>query len=153
MANKQRRVKGSILEIKLGNGKYCYAQDLDVDIMFIDICLDTPLEQLDILTSKEPLFFVGVYNDVITQGRWNKVGKLPIKSEYQIVPMKFIQDALDPNSFELYNPNTGEITKSTRGECEGLERAAVWEGSHVEDRLKDHFDGISNVWVEQLKIK
>ena len=36
-------------------------------------------------------------------------------------------------------------------ECVGLERAAVWEPEHVEDRLRDHFAGRSNRWVESLK--
>ena len=78
---------------------------------------------------------------------------MPIKQEYQTTPLKFIQDSLNPNNFELYNPNTGEITKATREQCEGLECAAVWEAEHVEDRLRDYFDGKPNTWVEQLAIK
>jgi len=35
----------------------------------------------------------------------------------------------------------------------GLERAAVWGPSHVEDRLRDHYAGRKNKWVESLRIK
>ncbi len=42
---------------------------------------------------------------------------------------------------------------ATTGECIGLEAAAVWEAEHVEDRLRDHFAGQLNKWVEQLRAK
>ena len=150
---KQRRTKGSIIEIKLNNGVFAYAQDVDADILFFDFFSDSPLNDFSILCNKKPLFFLGVYNDVVTSGKWKKVGKLPIKQEYQLTPFKFIQDSLNPNNFELYNPNTGEITKATREQCVGLECAAVWEAEHVEDRLRDYFDGKPNKWVEQIAIK
>ena len=67
--------------------------------------------------------------------------------------MKFIQDSLNPSKFESYNPNTGEITPSTKEECIGLERAAVWEAEHVESRITDFFNSRENVWVKQLELK
>ena len=67
--------------------------------------------------------------------------------------MQCIQDGLDETQFELYNPNTGEVTKATREECEGLETCAVWEAYHVESRLRDHYNGVPNDIVEALKIK
>jgi hypothetical protein len=152
---KQRRTKGSILEIKLDNGTFAYAQDVGVDILFFNFFSNTPLDknEIRILSDKLPLFFLGVYNDAITSGKWKKVGKLPIKQGHQIVPLKFIQDSLNPNNFEHYDPNTGKITKASKEECEGLECAAVWEAEHVEDRLRDYRNRKPNKWVEQLAIK
>ena len=66
--------------------------------------------------------------------------------------MQFIQDPINPEKFELYNPNTGEITSTTRDEAKGLERAAVWEAEHIESRLRDYYEGKENTWVNQLKI-
>lgn len=37
-------------------------------------------------------------------------------------------------------------------ECENLEVAAVWDAHHVEDRLRDHFDGRPNEWVESMRL-
>jgi hypothetical protein len=37
------------------------------------------------------------------------------------------------------------------GECTSLERAAVWDTEHIEDRLEDYFNGRENKWVESLK--
>lgn len=146
---KQRRTRGSILEIKLDNGKYAYAQDLDVDVLFYDIYLDNPLKDLTILNEVKPLFFIGVYNDVITNGDWKKIGKLPIKEDYKETPLKFIQDGLNPNNFELYNPNTGEITPTTKKKIIGLERASVWDKNHVEDRIIDYYNQKPCVWLKE----
>ncbi len=153
MAKRQKRTVGSILEIDLENGHYGYAQIINDDIMFYDMYANSKVSDIKILEDKRPLFFLGVYDDVVTKGRWEIVGKLPIKDEHKIVPNKFIQDSLNPKNFELYNPNTGEISPSKREEVEGLECAAVWEAEHVEDRLRDYYNGKPNVWVEQLAIK
>jgi len=45
------------------------------------------------------------------------------------------------------------MRKGTRKESQGLEAAAVWEPEHIEDRLRDHFDGKPNKWLESLRIK
>lgn len=151
---RQQRTIGSILSIDLEDGYYNYAQILEFGIAFFDIHVkESKLVSLDSLLEKPILFIVEVYNDVITRGRWVKIGKLPIRKDLEILPMEFIQDALNPQNFELYNPRTGEIIPSTREECEGLERSAVWDSNHVEDRLRDYYAGRPCIWVEQLKIK
>jgi hypothetical protein len=38
-------------------------------------------------------------------------------------------------------------------EVKGLERAAVWEADHIEDRLTDYIDGKENKWVKSLELK
>lgn len=148
---KQRRTIGAMVEIDLKNGNYCYAQILNDGLVFFDLKTTKRLTNLDVLLECPVLFFLSVYRDVISQGRWLKVGKLPIRKEFEVLPMKFIQDNLNPDRFELYNPNTGDITKTTKDKIIGLERAAVWEADHVEDRLRDHYEGKLNVWLEQLK--
>ena len=94
-----------------------------------------------------------MYRDVISTGLWLKVGKLPIREDLKILPMQCIQNGLDDTIFRLYNPNTGEMTKATREECEGLEKCAVWEVHAVEERTIDHYNGVPIFWVESLKIK
>ncbi|MCK0115021.1 Imm26 family immunity protein [Gelidibacter sp. F63206] len=148
---KQIRTIGAIVEIDLKNGDYCYAQILNDGLAFYDLKVKEKLSDFDVLLECPVLFFLSVYRDAISQGRWLKVGKLTIRKEFEVLPMKFIQDGLNPNIFELYNPNTGDITRTTKDKITGLERAAVWEANHVEDRLRDYYDGKPNVWLEQLK--
>ena len=151
---RQRRTPRSIVKIDLKNGYYNYAQLLENGIAFFDIYTKDPeLEDLSILLKKTILFIVSVYRDVISTGLWLKIGKLPIREDLKTLPMECIQDALNETQFELYNPNTGEVTKATREECEGLEICAVWEAYHVESRLRDHYNGVPNDIVEALKIK
>lgn len=64
--------------------------------------------------------------------------------------MKFIQDVLNPEKFELYDPNNGEIIPATKEQIQGLECAAVWEAEHVESRIIDYYEGRPNKWVKQL---
>ena len=151
---KQRITLGSIIELNIHDQYFCYAQILtEADCAFFDYKSIERLKDLSILEKADILFIVAVYNDVITQGRWMKVGKLEIRQSLKNKPMKFIQDSLNHAKFEFYNPNNGEITPATRKQCVGLEYAAVWEASHIEDRIRDHYEGKRNVWVEKMKVK
>lgn len=142
------------MNIDLKNGYYNYAQIVENSIVFFDIYTKDPeLEDLSILLEKLVLFILEVYRDVISTRLWLKVGKLPIREDPKILPMQCIQDGLDETQFELYNPNTGEVTQATGEECEGLETCAVWEAHAVEERIIDHYNGVPIFWVEALKIK
>ena len=152
MAKRQKRTVGSIVKIPLKNGYYAYAQILDkASYAFFDYFSETPIEELEILNNVPVLYVLSAYNDIVTKGRWEKIGKLPVRDELNVLPMQFIQDALNPKKFELYNPNTGEITPTTKEECSGLEQAAVWEGWEVEDRLLDHFEKKPDKTLEEYR--
>lgn len=150
---RQRIIPGAILEIH-ANDRYYYAQILQSKgCAFFDIERIEPLTDISILLDTSVLFIIAVYNDVITKGKWIKIGKIEIREDLKIAPLQFIQDSLNPSKFEFYNPNTGEITSATKEDVDGLECAAVWEAHHVEDRLRDHYEGKPNIWIEQLAIK
>jgi hypothetical protein len=149
---RQKITVGAILEISIYNEYYTYAQILpNSSIGFIDCKFNKPLTDFSILEQLPVLFILAVYNSAINQGRWLKVGKIPLKIDF--LPFKFIQDMHHPNNFELYNPNTGDITPASRDECIGLECAAVWEPEHVESRIRDYNNGVPNIWVKQLAMK
>ena len=150
---KQRITKGAILEIAVGN-KYYYAQILHCkNYVFFDYVSSTHLKDLAVLLDKPALFYVGVYDDIVIDGYWVKIGNLPIRSEFQTVPMQFIQHPHEKIEFELYNPNTGEIVNAKKEDCIGLECCAVWDKEHVEQRLEDYYNGVPNKWVEDMKIR
>lgn len=116
---------------------------------FFDYKTTDKLKDLKILLGRPILSITSVYDDVITQGYWLKVGAIEVREDLQVQPMQFIQDALDQDSFELYNPNTSEILPAIKEEIKGLERAAVWEASHIEDRIRDHYNGESCIWLKE----
>lgn len=150
---KQKRILGAVLSISLGNSKIAYARVVkDASYAIYDLISDTLLA-IDEVVKHEILFIVAVYDDVVISGRWKIIGQMKLEDNLLKLPLKFIQDELDPNKFELYDPNTGDIRNAKREECLGLERAAVWEAEHVEERIMDNYMGKTNVWVEQLSLK
>ncbi len=152
---RQRITEGAILEINIENQYYVYAQILTKGhgCAFFDYKTKEKLADVSVLKTASVLFVVAVYNDIITQGHWLKVGKLPIRENLSVLPMQFMQDMHNLGKIRLYNPNTGEITPTTRDKAIGLERAAVWDAHHVEDRIRDYYLGVPNAICERLKLK
>ena len=147
-----RRKDGSFIEIMLPNGKYSYGRILKhSSFAFYDIYSDTQIRDIDEFLKSEVLFTNAVYNYAITKNRWKLIAFREL--EPYSLPMNFIQDAIDPHKFELYNPNTGTMMPAAKEQCLGLECAAVWEPEHIEERIIDHFEGRINKWVRSLQIK
>ncbi len=70
----------------------------------------------------------------------------------ELPALYFNQDPVNPAKILLTEDGvTGRLVRPE--ECESYERLAVWDASHVEDRLRDHFEGRPNIWVESLRIK
>jgi hypothetical protein len=150
---RQKRAIGSILQIDLKDDTHSYAIVLDkASIAVFNIKTKEDVSILNIL-NKEVLFIVAVYNSAITSGRWKKIGTTIPDNRFTNLPLKFIQDSINPQIFEIYNPNTGLTTPATKEQCLNLECAAVWEAEHVESRILDNFNGQENIWLRQLQIK
>lgn len=149
MAKRQRITIGAILEINIEKSYYTYAQILGkANYAFFDYKSKEHLNDFKTLLDKPVLFITAVYDDVITQGHWLKVANLELREDLQEIPMQFIQDALHPDRFEIYNPNTADTKKATKSQVKGLERAAVWEANHIEDRIRDYYNGVPCIWLE-----
>ena len=142
---KQRVTEGAILEINIEGEYFVYAQILNGGTAFFDFKSTEQLKDFSILEKSNLLFIVAVYSYIINQGIWLKVGKSSIRKDLKVLPMKFIQDALIPSKFRLYNPNTGEMTPVTKDECKGLEVSAVYEAGDIEQRISDYFAGRVNL--------
>ncbi|OKS89027.1 immunity 26/phosphotriesterase HocA family protein [Mucilaginibacter polytrichastri] len=148
------RKEGAFFEIKLPNGKYSYGRILPkANFSFYNIYSEKPIIDINEIQKQSVLFINAVYKAAITKDRWTKIGVAELELSLQTMPLKFIEDQLAPGNYSLYNPNTGVITEVTKDKCVGLERSAVWEPEHIEERIIDHFEGRPNKWVEQLKIK
>jgi hypothetical protein len=134
------------VQVPLGDRTHTYARVLpDASFAFYDSRTtdELPIERVIELPV---LFFVAVMDHVIKTGRWPVVGHHHLEEQLH-PPPRFIQDALDKSSFSIYE--NGRIRRATRQECIGLERAAVWEPEHVEQRLRDHYAGRKNKTVEE----
>lgn len=61
-----------------------------------------------------------------------------------------MQDPVNPQKFQIYD--RGFMRPALRSECEPLERTAVWDPEHVEDRIRDAYAGRESVWVRSMQI-
>jgi len=149
MAKKKlARQVGDVIKIDLGDGLYCFGRVLDEPLIAFYDTKTTEIPDIQTLVALPILFKVWVMIDAVTSGRWPVIGNVPLDSNLKIAPKFFKQDPIS-KSFSIYYK--GKETPASLSECEKLERAAVWDPSHVEDRLNDYYAGMSNQWVESLK--
>jgi len=151
---KQKRKVGAVVSIKVPNEQFAYARVLDkANYAIYDFFTTNEESDVKRITSSKILFIISVYDDAGISGRWTNIGFNELEQDLQSLPFKFIQDKLDPKLFYLYDPNTGKSTPSNFEVCKELERAAVWEPEHVEERIVDHLLNRPNIWVEKMKAK
>lgn len=143
-----RRIEGSVVEIELGGGQRAYARVLsDPLFAFFDIG-ERPTEPVG-FAGKMPIFTLCVMRRAVTSGRWAVIAKWPLEKALTEPVRFFRQDALN-GRLSIYT--NGDERPADITECIGLERAAVWDPEHVEDRLRDHLAGVPNRWVESMKL-
>jgi hypothetical protein len=150
---RQRIQAGAVVKIPLGDGTHTYGRLLVKPYVEVyDSVTREEITDLESIVAKPVLFTVSVFDHAITKGRWPIVSKLPYDEETAELPLQFLQDVADPRRCRLIDA-WGNITPASIEECAGLERAAVWEPEHVEDRIRDHYAGRPNTWFESLKLK
>lgn len=142
---------GSIFELCIDDSFYCYAQLLPFDEMaFFDCRFDSPISDIQVLSTAQPIFITSVYSYIIHTKLWKRIGVLSVRDDFMKDIEYFIYHK-DTNSFEIYSSHTGQIRKSCYEECKSLECCAVWDINHIEDRLRDHFNGVPCKWVTSIR--
>ncbi len=145
---RQRLRTGDILEIDLGDGTFSYGRNLNKIYAFYELRtrMRPPIE--DIVCQKV-LFKIWVMKYAITRGIWKVIGNLPLEESLVERPSFFKQDPFTGRLYITYD-GSQEIP-ATLEECRHLECAAVWDPEHVEDRLRDHFEGRRNIWFDSMR--
>lgn len=143
--------EGSLLCIDLGDGISAFARtltNLQIAIYSYRVSQsDLPLENI---YGSSLLWKLTVMKSALTSGRWPVVDFRPLEPELSL-PVEYFMKDIFTGRFSVYRSSDGNIRPGTAEECKTLEKAAVWEAPHIEDRLRDHFAGRPNVWAEQLK--
>ncbi len=123
---------GDVFQIKLPNGKYAYGRvykDASVGI-YREVSSEPNHPPIG---SRDFLFNVGMYKDILSTGEFPIVGYDPFKEDESAWPdPKCIIDSIS-GEFSLYFE--GKITPSSAKECKGLEEAAVWDSHHIISRI------------------
>lgn len=142
---------GNIIRIKIDEDAYGFGRVVEGGfIEFYDVKLNGSQELENRLGDARVLFTLSVHKSWKKNENWEVVGNNP--NRISGIPYQFMQNLANPQDIQLIDPNGG-ARKAAFEEVQGLERLAVWEDNHVEDRLRDHFAGKPNVWVEHLKPK
>jgi hypothetical protein len=103
-----------------------------------------------VMATKARAFRIWVHNIPMSKGLWPVIGHIEPTAEDREPVTFFKKDPLK-GTFSLVVG--GQATPATLEQCQGVERAAVWEAQHVVDRLVDHFAGRPNRWVESLRAR
>ncbi len=122
---------------------------------FYDFRTKEPVGELEEIVQHPVLFTVATPTRLLSPGKWGGweiIGSLPLGPELGPPQEQFIQDKLDPGQIRIIDAE-GQIRDATFAEAEGLESAAVWDTTHIDDRLMDHFAGRPNKWLESMKLK
>lgn len=137
------------MAVPLGDGYFGFARALTSPTAeFYDFRSETIPPGADIIT-KPVAFRIWVMRYAFTGRRWKKIGDFPLRPGEGGKRWWFFKQADDGT---LYRTRNGyEEVPASWEEVSGLECAAAWDPEHVEDRLRDHFAGKPNKWVESLK--
>jgi len=110
----------------------------------------SPDADLDRIASHPILFKTAVRH--LALDAWEFIGWRALEEHLTQPLVQFMQDIGDFRRCTIFD-TAGNERDVTPEECVGLERAAVWEKEHIEERLLDAFEGRPNTAVEHLKVR
>ena len=125
-----RRIVGNVGAFKLSNDEYGFGRIFK----YADVAFYRHIgkNEKDLPKTEDYAFIVGVYNSSVSLMKY--VEKRPYVTESEVTsPPTYIRDCIS-GEYSIYYAN-GDIVPSTYEECKNLEVCAVWELSHVIDRL------------------
>ena len=157
-SGKKRRKNGQVVRIELGQDTHSYARVLDrPSFAFYDRAFgkdDRP--DLNEILALPIAFTLWVMDYVFSEYRWPVIGWAELDPSLLRHPKFWKQDE-DTDEISIYHrvPELGPLYERPANyeEAKYLECAAVWDPEHVEDRLRDHFAGRENKWVQSMKIR
>jgi hypothetical protein len=105
---------------------------------------------LDAIVASPLAFAVAVR--VPGEGEWRSIGQRELEDVLRQPVVRFHQGLADFRKCTIYD-NAGNVRAASPEECEGLERASVWEPHNVKDPLLDTFAGRPNGSFERTKVR
>lgn len=144
---------GDVAAVPLGDGREGYAWVLNEPLVaFLEISSRSAAERPDIsrIVGAPVAFRIWVMRRALTTRVWPIIGSAPPPAAVLEEPWFFKRDRI-ARTLSLYRKGV-EVAADQKA-CQGLECAAVWDPEHVADRLRDHFDGRPNKWVESLRLR
>ncbi len=151
MIRGRKQKPGDIVRIDIGNNRRFHAVALTHPLFaFLDEELEAE-ELVDNLRGRAVIFKLWVIDNAVKSGRWPVVGKLDPATVSALDGATFFRQDLISGKITALDAITNSESPLSFEEADRLECAAVWSPEHVEDRLRDHLDGIPNQWSASMR--
>ena len=150
-AGKPKHEPGMFLTIRLPDGTYGYGRELESPFTALyDYRTTSPSTDLDEIANKPILFSTVVRLSDPT--RWKRIGVRTLEGVVAEPVVAFHQEIGDFRKCVIFD-SLGNERAATPEECIGLERDAVWDQEHIEERLLDTFMGRPNAAEQHLRVR
>lgn len=135
---KVRFKPGDVFQISLPDGRYAYGRVYrDASVGIYRQVTNEPHKPP--VGSRDFMFNVGMYEDVLTSGQCPIVGHDAFESpEAEWPPPNYVKDVLS-GAYRIYHK--GQFRRASEAEHLGLEEAAVWELRAITDRIMKVLNG------------
>ena len=129
--------EGDIFIVPLNNGKFCFGKVLTNTWGFFNYSSNAPAFDVETLDSSGYAFQISVVEAPLKKGTWKVVGSSDLTKEEKVDKYFYKMDKLNHKVWKTLS-GIEEIPTSIE-ECLSLELAAVYDPSHVIERLEYHF--------------
>jgi hypothetical protein len=153
MAKRQKEIPGSVLAINLEDGNYCYGRILKKGyVAFYDLRTTEIIHDLEHIAQSPVLFIAITYPYVVKKMRWLIIGCLPLEPSLQVLPPQLTltpgKERYSIVDFFIYDPNEGVAIRGPwKEEYASYEMQVIYAPEAIEQRIRDHYAGVENVWI------
>ena len=123
----------------------------EVVYAFYDCKTALEITDLEMIEKAPVIFKVPVHNSAIRRGKWEVIGTMELPAELKEPVPFFIQEISKPEI--CWIDIDGIRKKATPSDYIGLERLAVWEYEHIEERLLHYYANVPDPNTEALKVE
>ena len=161
---KRKRLKyeeikqGDIFKVIFDAPYFTCARELtNAAMAFYDLKTTVEIESLEKIIELPILFILLGGGDKVMSGEWERLGNIELEDKLKKNPLFFSKkdyretDDCPLLSYYRINDN-GVYREGTEEEVENLEYAFIWDCKSLEERIKNHYNGIKFVLDPYYKI-
>lgn len=151
MVRGRKKQRGDVVRIDIGNGKHFHAVALTHPLFaFLDGVSERE-EPVEDVRDRAVIFKLWVMDSAAKSGRWPVVDKVDLPTVSALDGAVFFRQDQISGKISAYDAISHSESSLSFEEADRLESAAVWSPEHIEDRLRDHLNGIPNKWWTSMR--
>lgn len=148
---RQKETIGAFVRVPIDETYHTYGRIINnLVYAFYDFRTESEISDFKLIEKSNILFKLIVHRSAVTKGYWKIIGLQELPEDLKIPVPFFTQTIGNHNDCSIVTD--GNSIKVEPIDCIGLERLAVWEHDHVEQRLKDYYNGVRNNYAYALRL-